>query len=65
MRQGRQDVSDVLKDPCASTWLKNAIRTALDRDLVDAANDAEYLAVILKARARAMRIGAEYQEGNK
>lgn len=47
-------VSDVLKDPAASTWIKNAIRSALDRDCVDAANDAETLSAILSARCKAI-----------
>ena len=33
----------VLNDPCASFWLKSALRSALTRDPVDAANDAEAL----------------------
>jgi hypothetical protein len=37
--------------PGTSTWSKNALTTALDRDLVDAANDAELLAMVLGHRA--------------
>ena len=36
-------IAHVLSDPSASFWLKNALRTALTRDPVDAANDAEVL----------------------
>ncbi len=36
-------IARVLSDPCASFWLKNALRAALIRDPVDAANDAEVL----------------------
>ncbi len=42
----------ILSDPCASKWLKNALREALGRDPVDAANDAEILAGILADRTR-------------
>ena len=41
-------VSDVLNDPCVSDWTKMAIRTQLQRDPVDALNDAELLVIILK-----------------
>jgi hypothetical protein len=34
-----------------STWLKNALMAALDRDPVDAVNDAELLAMVLWHRA--------------
>lgn len=45
-------VAEVLSDPSASHWLKNALRAALSRDPVDAANDAEVLARVLDARVR-------------
>ena len=35
----------------ASDWLMRALATAEDRDPVDAANDAEYLAALLAQRA--------------
>lgn len=41
---------NILDDPAASFWLKNALRSALDRDPVDALNDAEVLVVALKER---------------
>lgn len=41
---------NILDDPAASFWLKNALRSALDRDPVDALNDAELLVVALKER---------------
>ena len=43
-------IDDVLADPAASYWLKTALRSALCRDPVDAANDSEILARLLKAR---------------
>jgi hypothetical protein len=47
-------IEDVLRDPAASLWLKATLRTALERDPVDAANDAEVLLRILDARLRAL-----------
>jgi hypothetical protein len=44
------DIDEVLADPAASDWLKSALRSALCRDPVDAANDSEILAGLLKER---------------
>jgi hypothetical protein len=41
-------IDEVLADPAASHWLKTALRSALHRDPVDAANDSEILARLLK-----------------
>jgi hypothetical protein len=38
---------EILDDPAASGWLKAALRSALSRDPVDVANDAEVLAKVL------------------
>jgi hypothetical protein len=46
------EVRAVLADPAASHWLKNALRSAMARDPVDAANDADVLARLLDLRAR-------------
>jgi hypothetical protein len=43
-------VEDILGDPAASFWLKDTLHSALRRDPVDAANDAEMLALLLDAR---------------
>lgn len=40
-------IEQVLADPAASDWLKAALRSALSRDPVDAANDSEILAKLL------------------
>lgn len=45
---------DVLRDPAASIWLKDALRSSLARDPVDAANDAEVLASLLEERFRSL-----------
>ena len=41
----------ILTDPTASLWLKNALRGALACDVVDAANEADVLAMVLSERA--------------
>ena len=43
----------VLRDTSASQWLRTALWSALDRDPVDAANDAEVLAQVLGDEADA------------
>ena len=43
-------IAEVLSDPAASFWLKTALRSALCRDPVDAANDSEILARLLQRR---------------
>jgi hypothetical protein len=52
--QARCTPEDFLHDPGASFWLKEAIRSALRRDPVDAANDSEILARFLVARCRSI-----------
>ncbi len=44
------DIDEVLVDPAASYWLKSVLHSALCRDPVDAANDSEILARLLKER---------------
>lgn len=43
-------IDDVLNDPTTSHWLKSALGSALNRDLLDATNDAEMLFFILSRR---------------
>jgi hypothetical protein len=43
-------IKSVLADPGASNWLKDALRSAITRDPVDAANDASFLKNILEDR---------------
>jgi hypothetical protein len=45
-------IEEVLRDPAASFWLRHALNSALARDPVDAANDAEVLARLLDRRCR-------------
>ena len=43
-------IDEVLTDPAASYWLKDALRAACGRDVVDVANDAELLSKLLSKR---------------
>lgn len=47
-------IEEVLSDPAASFWLRDALRAALARDPVDAAHDSEILARLLDRRCRAI-----------
>ncbi len=42
----------ILNDPAASYWLKDALGSALKRDPVDAANDADNLAAALRLHCK-------------
>lgn len=46
------EIRAILSEAGTSQWLKNALTYALDRDPVDAANDAELLAIVLSERAK-------------
>lgn len=48
---GAGEIARTLDDPSASDWLRDALRSAMVRDPVDAANDAEMLARLLDERA--------------
>lgn len=41
---------EIINDPASSFWLKEAIGKCLERDPVDALNDAETLVAVLKTR---------------
>ena len=45
------EIRKILKDPGMSSWFKLALSTALNRDPVDAAADADLLAIVLARRA--------------
>lgn len=49
------DVDAILTSPSASLWLKDALQAALQRDPVDAANDAESLAAVLVSRCAGLQ----------
>lgn len=44
------EIHAVTTDPTASDWLRNALESALERDPVDAVNDAQFLLATLTAR---------------
>ena len=50
-----QEARKVADDPSASHWLKNALFEAINRDPIDAADDAEALCRILEQRAEAVQ----------
>jgi len=45
-------VGDILADEAASAWIRSALKSALERDPVDALNDALVLAAALDAHLR-------------
>ena len=47
-------IEEVLASPTCSQWLRAALQSGLQRDPVDAANDAEALSLILQVRAAAI-----------
>lgn len=59
-----RDVWQILRDPAASFWIKQALQTALDRDPVDAANDAEVLAEVLSQRCSGLLSGRARLSGD-
>ena len=46
------DIQQILEDPAVSDWLKSALADAVERDPVDALNDALLLAQTLDDRLR-------------
>lgn len=56
-------IAAVLSDPATSHWLKDALRAALERDPIDAANDSAFLASLLAARAEAAMFDAGAPQG--
>ena len=49
-----EEIRQLLGDPCLSDWFKCALLSALDRDPVDAANEADLLCGALDRRAQAL-----------
>ena len=52
------EIRRILKEPGTSGWMKVALSTALNRDPVDAVNDAELLALVLRNRAKQVSAAA-------
>ena len=55
---GSPTAEDILADEAASSWLISALESALERDPVDALNDALLLAAALDAHLR-VELGLE------
>ncbi|WP_442763853.1 hypothetical protein [Malikia spinosa] len=53
-----EEIRELLADPGLSDWFKQALSSSLDRDPVDAANDAELLSAVLDRRSRAIAADA-------
>ena len=49
------EIRFMLKDPSLSYWLVNAMTSAMERDPVDAANDAGLLSMILDKRVTTLQ----------
>ena len=49
------EIRAILREPGTSQWMKDALSAALDRDPVDAVNDAELLAIVLRHRAEVIQ----------
>lgn len=47
-----QEIQAVIQDPSTSYWLRDALKTAMQRDPLDVASDAEYLAILFAKRAQ-------------
>ena len=47
-------IQQALRDPASSFWLKSALSSALERDPLDAASDAQALASLLVQHAEGM-----------
>ncbi|MHB8699239.1 MAG: hypothetical protein ACYC9J_14645 [Sulfuricaulis sp.] len=54
---------DILQREDMSYWLKHALKTAMQRDPVDAVNDADLLAEVLRRRTDAILRGDLSQAG--
>ena len=52
MLPSEQRVARILADPSASQWLKDALRSAMKRELSEAVRDAEVLLDVLAMRMK-------------
>ncbi len=53
-----EEIRQMLADPGLSDWFKRALLSVLDRDPVDAANDAGLLSIVLDHRAQTIAAAA-------
>ncbi|MDP2368790.1 hypothetical protein [Rhodoferax sp.] len=56
-----EELMVMANDPAHSNWFSHALREALKRDPVDAANDAGLLAIVLDKRASELLANASAQ----
>ena len=47
-----QEIQAIIQDPSTSYWLRDALKTAMERDPLDVASGAEYLAMPFAKRAQ-------------
>lgn len=50
MKESQRQIQNLLKNPCTSFWMKNALLTLLERDIVDALDDSEELHRLMRLR---------------
>lgn len=53
-----EEIRRLQADPGLSDWFKQALSSSLERDPVDAANDAELLSAVLDRRSRTIAADA-------
>ena len=53
-----EEIRQLQADPGLSDWFKQALSSSLERDPVDAANDAELLSAVLDRRSRTIAADA-------
>lgn len=54
LQRAENEIAAVLNGTTCSYWLRDALRKAMDRDPVDVARDATYLAEMLNERCDAI-----------
>lgn len=53
-----EEIRQLLRDPGLSDWFKRSLLSSLDRDPINAANDAGLLSAVLDRRAQAIGAAA-------
>ena len=53
-----EEIRRILAGPGTSNWMKVALSTAINRDPVDALNDAELLVIVLRHRSEQIHAAA-------
>ena len=55
-------IEKLIANPTTSFWLRNALLTALDRDILQAAVEAEYMAKLLRERYNYLECPCDHEE---